>query len=200
MSLSCSSPLPLGCLGLNRMNFPMRISNHVLIFFFFFDSLLHCYVRLSLVATSRDCSLVAGDRLLMVGPLLPRTGSGVWASVVVAHGLQGAECWGTSLVAAAPGLPIPGHVGSSQTRNRTHVPCTGRQIPSQGNTREVPLITIKNPFTAIPPVSGLVPWGTLKISTKEQVSSTSDLALYKGFGYTGKIMLPESRWWTNQRR
>ena len=31
-------------------------------------------------------------------------GSGVWASVVVAHRLQGAECCGTGLVAPAPGL------------------------------------------------------------------------------------------------
>ena len=69
------------------------------------------------------------------------------------------------------------HVGSSQTRDRTHVPCTGRQIPSQGHTREALLITIKNPFTAIPTVSGLVPWGTLKISIKKKSRLVQSLIL-----------------------
>ena len=30
------------------------------------------------------------------------------------------------------------HVGSSQTRNQTHVPCTGRQILNHWTTRKVP--------------------------------------------------------------
>ena len=194
MSVSCSSPLPLGYLGLNRMNFQMSSPNHCFDFFFFFDSLLHCYVRLSLIVMSRDCSLTAVLLIMQAsrycGLLLQHMGSGVWASVVVAHSLQGAECWGIGLVAPAPGLsgmwdlPRPGIW--------THVPYTGRQIPNHWNTREAPLITIKHPFIVIPTVSGLVPLGALQVSTKEQVSSISDLAFYKDFGYIGEIMLPDS--------
>ena len=36
------------------------------------------------------------------------------------------------------GLVAPRHVGSSQTRARTHVPCIGRQILNHCATREVP--------------------------------------------------------------
>ena len=35
------------------------------------------------------------------------------------------------------GPVAPRHVGSSQTRARTHVPCTGRQTPNHCTTREV---------------------------------------------------------------
>ena len=36
------------------------------------------------------------------------------------------------------GLVAPQHVGSSQTRARTRVPCIGRQIPNHCTTREAP--------------------------------------------------------------
>ena len=53
------------------------------------------------------------------------------ASVVVARGLQsaGSAVWRT-------GLAAPRHVGSSRTRARTRVPCTGRQTPNHCATRE----------------------------------------------------------------
>ena len=35
------------------------------------------------------------------------------------------------------GLVAPWHMESSQRRDRTHVPCIGRQIPNHGTTREV---------------------------------------------------------------
>ena len=38
------------------------------------------------------------------------------------------------------GLVAPQHVGSSQTRARTHVPCTGRQILNHCATREACLL------------------------------------------------------------
>ena len=44
---------------------------------------------------------------------------------------QAQQSWLTGLVA-------PRHVGSSQTRARTHVPCIGRQILSHCATREAP--------------------------------------------------------------
>ena len=55
-------------------------------------------------------------------------------SVVVVHGLQGAQAqqlWRMGLVA-------PWHVGSSQSRDQTHVPCIDRRILNHCTTREVP--------------------------------------------------------------
>ena len=48
---------------------------------------------------------------------------------------QAQQLWRTGLVA-------PQHVGSSQTRARTCVPCTGRRILDYGTTREVPGLNI----------------------------------------------------------
>ena len=49
---------------------------------------------------------------------------------------------GPLTIAASPAaehrLQIPRHVGSSQTRARTRVPCTGRQILNHCATREAP--------------------------------------------------------------
>ena len=50
-------------------------------------------------------------------------------SLVAEHRLQAQYLWLTGLVA-------PQHVGSSQTRARTLVPCIGRQILNQCATRE----------------------------------------------------------------
>ena len=41
------------------------------------------------------------------------------------------------------GLAAPRHVGSSQTRARTHVPCIGRQILNHCATREAPSRSFK---------------------------------------------------------
>ena len=38
------------------------------------------------------------------------------------------------------GLVVLHHVESSWTRNRTHVPCTGRQILNHWTTREIPCV------------------------------------------------------------
>ena len=40
------------------------------------------------------------------------------------------------------GLVAPRHVGSSQTRARTHVPCIGRQILNHCATREAPEVVL----------------------------------------------------------
>ena len=52
-------------------------------------------------------------------------------SVAVARGLQstGQQLWRT-------GLAVPQHVGSSQTRAQTRVPCIGRRILNHCATRE----------------------------------------------------------------
>ena len=41
------------------------------------------------------------------------------------------------------GLAPPRLVGSSQTRDRTRVPCIGRRILNQWTTREVPMSTLE---------------------------------------------------------
>ena len=58
--------------------------------------------------------------------LLQNRSSGHMRSVVAAHGLRS---WGTQApVVMAHGLVALWHVESSWTRDRTHVPCVGRQI------------------------------------------------------------------------
>ena len=71
----------------------------------------------------------------------------VMASCVAEHGLEAARASG----AAAPGstaqaqylwymgLVAPWHLGSSQTRDRTHVSWVGRRIPNPQTTREAPV-------------------------------------------------------------
>ena len=70
------------------------------------------------------------------------------AFLVVEHGLQVCglqQLWHAGSRAQAQqlwriGLVAPWHVGSSWTRDRTHVPCIGRRILSHCATREVPQI------------------------------------------------------------
>ena len=60
----------------------------------------------------------------------------VMASSVAEHRLQTrrlSQLWLT-------GLAAPRHVGSSQTRARTRVPCIGRQILNHCTTREAPYV------------------------------------------------------------
>ena len=47
------------------------------------------------------------------------------------------------------GLVAPRHVGSSQTRARTHVPCIGRQTLNHCATREAPSLLIFKTFLEI---------------------------------------------------
>ena len=85
-----------------------------------------------------------GSSFLCEGPLqLPQAGATPHRGARASHhrGLsrrgaqapdaQAQQLWLTGLVA-------PWHVGSSQTRARTRVPCIGRQIPNHCATREAP--------------------------------------------------------------
>ena len=54
----------------------------------------------------------------------------------VEHRLQSAQVQQLQLT----GLVAPWHVGSSQTREQTRVPCIGRQILNHQTTRETPLV------------------------------------------------------------
>ena len=64
------------------------------------------------------------------GLLLLRSTGSRWAGFS-SCGAQAQQLWRTGLVA-------PRHVGSSQTRARTHVPCIGRWILNHCATREAP--------------------------------------------------------------
>ena len=61
--------------------------------------------------------------------------SGVQASVVAAHGLG--TCASLALELRCTGLVALQHVGSSQTRDQTYVPCIDRWILNCWTTREV---------------------------------------------------------------
>ena len=66
---------------------------------------------------------------------------GTRASVVVAHGLSscGLRALERRLSSCGTRAVAPWHVGSSQTRARTRVPCFGRRILNHCATREVPV-------------------------------------------------------------
>ena len=88
---------------------------------------------LSLVVASGGHSSSRCAGLSLSRPLLLRsTGSRRAGSVVVAHG------------------PVaPRHVGSSQTKARTRVPCIGRQTPNHCATREAQNAQFLNEFLRI---------------------------------------------------
>ena len=62
---------------------------------------------------------------------------GTQALVVAARGLSSCGAQAPVVVAHCLGLVAPRHVGFSQTRDRTRVPCIGRQILNHWTTREV---------------------------------------------------------------
>ena len=100
--------------------------------FFFFNYLFIIYFwlcwvfvsvqGLSLVAASGGHSSARCAGLSLSRPLLLRS--------------TGSRCAGSVGVAHRPHLVAPRHVGSSQARARTRVPCIGRQILNHCATRE----------------------------------------------------------------
>ena len=102
---------------------------------------LPCCSRAFSTCGERGLLFVAVHGLIMVASLVAELRLQVcglqWSwrvsSVVVAHGLraQAQWLWRTGLVAQW-------HVGSSRTRARTHVPCTGRWILNHCTTKEAP--------------------------------------------------------------
>ena len=79
---------------------------------------------------ARACSSCSERGPLFIAVRGPLT---VTASLVVEHRLQTRR-----LSSCVTGPAAPRHVGSSQTRARTHVPCIGRQILNHCATREAP--------------------------------------------------------------
>ena len=109
---------------------------------------LHGYEGFSLVAMSGGCSLVALCGFSLRCPLLWSVGSrvlGLQQLWLPGSRAQAQQLWCTGLVA-------PPHVGSSQTRDQTLVPCIGRQIPNNCTTREVPESLFLIPLDICPEV------------------------------------------------
>ena len=109
---------------------------------YFFNLFIQFWLRWVFVA-ARRLSLAGGELgllfVVVCGLLI------AVASLVAEHGLQGTwaqQLWHTGLVA-------PRHVGSSQTRARTRVPCIGRRICNHCSTREDPELLTSNPNSLV---------------------------------------------------
>ena len=103
------------------------------VYFFLFFWLRWVFVaarKLSLVAASGGYSSLRCAGLSLWWLLL-------WWSTGYRHvGFSSCSMWAQQLW--HKGLVTPQHVGSSQTRDRTCVPCIGRQILNHHATREIP--------------------------------------------------------------
>ena len=103
---------------------------------------LRCYLDFSLVAGSGAYSLVAVPGLLFAWLLLLwSTGSRACISVVVAHWLSSCSSWALEhrFELWHTGLVAPWHMGSSWTRDRTHVSCIGGWTLYHSATWEAPI-------------------------------------------------------------
>ena len=126
--------------------------NTVLCFFGFF--FLGCVGSSSLCGLSLVAASGGYSSLWCVGFSLPcllccgTQALGTWASVVTARGLGSCGMWALERAGFSScgtqaqqlwctGLVAPRHVGSSQTRDRTHVRCIGRRILNHCATTEV---------------------------------------------------------------
>ena len=104
-------------------------------YLFIFNKFIYFIYLLLAVLGLRFCARAfsgCGERgplfIAVRGPLT------IAASLVAEHGLQTRRLSKLWLM----GLVAPRHVGSSQTRARTRVPCIGKQILSHCTTREAP--------------------------------------------------------------
>ena len=102
------------------------------VLFCFYKFILFIYFWLCWVsAAAHGLSLAAASR----GPLF----AVVWGLLIVVASLCCGVCapgMRASVVVAHTGPVAPRHVGSSQTRAQTRIPCTGRQTPNHCATRE----------------------------------------------------------------
>ena len=91
---------------------------------------LCCCVGFSLVVASRGYSLVAilGLLIAVASLVVEYGGEGTWASVVAARGFSSCDFRALEHGLNSHGAHAAQHVGSSCTRGRTHVSCTGRRI------------------------------------------------------------------------
>lgn len=96
-------------------------------FTFLFIYLWLCWVFVAVHEPS--LAAVSGATLLVRAQASPRSGFSCWGARAL--GAQAQQLRRMGLVAL-------GHVGSSQTRDWTHVPCISRQILFHGATRKAP--------------------------------------------------------------
>ena len=97
-------------------------------------------IILFLSALGLRCCAQAFLRLWRAGATLH---CGAWASHCSGFSCCRARALGTQAsVVVATGLVVLRHVGSSRTRDRTPVPCIGRQILNHCATREAPDILV----------------------------------------------------------
>ena len=131
-------------------------AEEVCCFFFFLRFIFGCAgssllcVGFSLVVASRGYSSL-GRTDCSLQWLLPSRGGqgpfsigahGVLTAVASCCGARALGVWASAAAACELGICCPGlvarqHVGSSQTRDQTHVPCTGRWALTHWATREV---------------------------------------------------------------
>ena len=131
-------------LFVGHLDFYYLLNNFIYYFYFCLPWVFVAARRLSLVAVNGGYSSLWCTSLSLRWFLLLRnTGSRHTGFSRVSA--QALECGLSSCGARA--LAVPQHVESSQTRDRTHVPCVGRQILNYCTTREVQGIQIfKNLF------------------------------------------------------
>ena len=86
------------------------------------------------------CCCCAGSSSLHISfPQFRRAGTTLWLQVQPSH-CRGFSC-GTARAVGRPGFTAycpHSIVASSWTRDRTHVPCIGRRIPTHSTTRDIP--------------------------------------------------------------
>ena len=125
------SQLPPCCLNSVPVLSSITVRPHSFFFFFFYIYLFLFLAVLGLRFCARAFSS-CGER----GPLLTavRRPLTIAASLAAEHRLQTRRL--SSCGSRGPAAPQ--HVGSSQTRARTRVPCIGRQILNHCATREAP--------------------------------------------------------------
>ena len=115
-----------------------RLRTHAHLFILLFTSFIFGHARslllrgFSLVAASRSYPrvVVCGLLIAVLSPMAEHGLQGMQASAVVAHGLNNCGSWPPEhrLKIVARELSHGMCVGSSQSRNQTHVSCSDRQI------------------------------------------------------------------------
>ena len=101
---------------------------------YFIDLSLLLLTGLSPGAASRGTTL--GLLVSVASLVVENQLQGTWASVVSSPGLSSHGSWAQQLCGMS--LVTPCHVGSSPTRDGTHVPCIARWILNHQTTSEVP--------------------------------------------------------------
>ena len=127
-----------------------RKKRRVRVPFFFFLIFIYLFIYLF------GC---VGSSFLCEGFLqLQRVGATLHRGARASH-CRGLSCCGAQAPDAQAqqlwlmGLVAPRHVGSSQTRARTRVPCIGRQIRNHCATREAPRVPFLTPIVSQVPLT-----------------------------------------------